>query len=244
MLTSKVKKIGPKLIYLENGKKIYRDTGIDTKGKNVWQPLEGEALHEWEVINYRLDAKKWLKRTHEDEIAAVRLYNLMNNTKGDRRKYYNETTQPEREALKDKKISYLRKMYRQPNWCGNQNAMLGVIGCDKIMMGEKITPQSCWKCNYFIQGESPLRYHRLRVLAGLTIREINEYLGITDYDRIESGERQATTIENEMLHDLFIIDGITVEQVQMLIQTMSDKDKQRRYDPFFKKYGFAIYNKL
>ena len=243
-LESYIIEIKDGIAYLANGKKFECGTGLEcnTDESYIWEPITSETkafIRRRQTAN---KARKWFKKILELDNIVLDLYRRL-NTNSDIRRCYNYLTQEERESLKTQTVSYIKKNYRQPYWCGHQNAFEGVFGCEKLIKGEVVSPGKCLLCPCYVQSRTYDVWRRLRTLASIPTAKINQYLQIYDYEDIEMGNREPTEKEMTLLKHLFGMDQWTIEECQFFLNTIDSYEKKRD-DPMFKKWGDTVKYKV
>lgn len=226
---------------LDNDREIDIITGREKNTKLFWKPFnEDEKLISASLIS---KAKKWFKKMLSNDDIMVNMYqNLVKQTDIDTKHYYHLLTQEAKDILINVRISFLKKYYKQPNWCYNYNALNGCLGC-KYLLGGKIKKQTnCLFCPYYLQPQLQ-NYNRLRLIAGLSIRFCNNLLGISDYGLIESGERPATQQELAIMEMMFNTNNWTLEQVLTYFRT-TNSGKTIATDVVYREFGELINNNI
>ena len=242
---SRITVIGRKYIHLENGNFFDKYTGIQQRcsGLRIWLPLQGSHVKDVKLIKEANEARRWFARILDNNEVAVDIYrNVKNANNLDCRKPFNYLTDKERDSIKNETIGFIRANYRRPDWCGHPYPFNGCFGCEKMLMGKKIKKSECFlKCRFYVPVIRHEIYHRLRMLASLSVAQLNSFLSIIDYQSIETGERDPTVREITLLDYLYGMKDWTLEQVQFFIQS---KATERKDDPFLNEYGNMIKKKL
>lgn len=242
-LSSYIKKIEDGIAYLANGKRFEVGTGLecDTDESYIWEPCTPETSYFIKRRNKANKARKWFKRVTELDEVAINLQ-LQLNTDSDLRRYYHHISKEERDSLKDQTVAYIRKNYKQPYWCGHQQAFEGIFGCKKLISGEYVSAASCMLCNCYVRPYIYKIWERLRVLAKITPLQMNKYLHSIDYESVEMGCREPTEKEFILLKSLFGMDKWTMRQCEFFLDT--EGTENRKDDPYIKKWGEDIRAKV
>lgn len=227
------------IAYLANGLSFETSTGLEcnTEESYIWQPMTPETKAFIQVREQAGRARRWVRKVMELDEVAIEIHHRL-NTAYDTRRYYHHLSPDERGELKKQTISYIKKNFKQPYWCGHQNALDGVFGCERLIQGWMVTPSKCLTCPCYVQ---PKRYEvlaRLRNLAMISILRMNQYLETNDYQEIEMGNREPTARELILLEHLFSMDDWTIEECQYFIDTIGTE--KRKDDPIFKKWGDMV----
>lgn len=200
---------------LSNKKTIDCITGkqIGTKKTVYWFPVK----YEKETVVKRRNAgmaRGFIRRLISVDEIAVALYNQVMKTTGiDVRNYFHRAGRDTIDLISKMKIGPIKKLYRQPEWCVNSNALNGPFGCYYLLNGMVRKPAHCALCKYF---DAPQMFpiHKLRLAVGVSLQYMNNTLKINDYDRIESGERPPTREEAEKMEMIFNTDAWTLQECQ------------------------------
>ena len=239
-------KIEDGIAYLWNHKRFYIETGLECNDEEdiLWQPLTPEVRQEYANQKKAKEFRKWFRKILEMDDMVITLYRqIQNKTTIDLRKYIQNISFYERQALMPNTIGFLKANYRQPYWCGHQHAFDGPFGCRQLLTGKKVTENTCLTCEYYVRDKQYDFYRRLRLLAGVSQQQVGSFLGCNDYGKIETGERRPTDIELSRLQYLFSTEEWTVEQVKYFWETI-DHQGSKVTDPFYKKFGDIIQSKL
>lgn len=242
-LRSYVVKVENGIAYLANGKSFEISTGLecDTDESYIWEPLSPETAAYIQIREQAGRARRWVRKIMELDDVAIEIHQRL-NTNMDTRRHYNDLTPDERDSLKKQTVTYLKKNYKQPYWCGHQNAFEGVFGCKRLITGRMVTPSKCLLCPSYVQPKIYEILARLRNLAMIPVLKMNQFLEIFDYTEIEMGNRAPTEREMSLLKHLFAMDQWTIEECAYFLDTIGTE--KRKEDPIFKKWGDMVRSRI
>lgn len=212
---------------LSNGRKIDIVTGRQDTSKIFWHPWDDK---DEELQTYHLagKARKWFKKMLSVNEIAVNMYKKMvKKFPVDTRAYYHRLSPDAIELMDGVDTGFLKDNYRQPDWCCNPNALNGPLGCRHLLLGKIKKESNCIFCRYCI----PLHmdnYRRLRLISGLSVQVCNAMLGISDYDRLESGERPPTQRELNIMATMFNINDWSLQETLTYFSNVDVRQLQKR----------------
>ena len=238
-LVSHIKEIRDGIAYLANGKSFDATTGLecDTEESYIWEPLTEESKAYIQRREQAGRARRWFRKILELDEVAIELHQRM-NTDIDTRRYYHHLSPDERLDLEKQTVCYLKQNFKQPYWCGHQNALDGVFGCERIIQGWVVSPNKCFLCPSYINPRKYELFGRLRMLAMIPVLKMNQYLQINDYEQIEMGNREPTEKELNMLLHLYNMNDWSMQECRYFLDTISAE--KRKEDPMFKKWGDMV----
>lgn len=242
---SKFCRVKDGVVYLKNGVEIDEATGqeLGTDDVRLWNPVTDEFKARRNVEKVAYQARKWFRKIMEIDDLTVTLYRRL-NTEGtvDTRGYIHDLYVDDKRALRKQTVAFIKTHYRQPYWCGNQNALNGVFGCRKLMFDKKVTENKCLTCEFYVRDKTYDIYRRLRLLAGLKKEDVVKFTGIEDYTKIETGERRPNGKEMTMLQNLYGVDDWSMEQIEEFWD--SREQTRRASDEWYKKYGTVLEDRI
>lgn len=225
------------MIHVVSGKEIGKED-------IYWMPV---AYDEEEVNIKRKagQARTWLRKMMRVDEIAIAIY-LEMTKKMDRntKMYYHTISKESKQKMEDVSIGYIRRMFRQPQWCLNEDALSGPFGCFHLISGKVRKPLQCVLCPYFRRVQS-FNLSKIRTVFGLTKQFMNIILGIHDYDNLETGERQPTRDEIVGLETIFNINEWTIRDsiTYRMMLAKEDTSAKQMYKTFGKKIQYHISTK-
>ena len=70
------------------------------------------------------------------------------------KRFYHEINLQERFDLYNRRLQWgkISQKYLRPNWCGDESALTGLFGCEKLISGFVKISAHCMDCKFY-QGE-------------------------------------------------------------------------------------------
>jgi hypothetical protein len=226
-------------------RKVNVHTGEELESEvfKVWLPLDSEAKIKLHRSAMAKKARKWFKKMMELDDTTLDIYKrIFNPTNIDFRREIQTISDPERYRLKEQSVQWVKENYKPPHWCGHPNALSGVFGCTKLMELPRVKRGECMMCECYVEAKRYEVIRRLRMLSRVTVRQMNMYLEISDYEDIELGNREPTQKEVALINYLFAMDDWTIEEVRYFNNTIAGED--RFTDPMVIRYGNMVRNKI
>lgn len=226
----KVIKIADGKIHLLGGIVIDADTGIEDGIERVWMKVESTQSTTCAISKAKA-ARKWIRAQMAIDEQAIWIHEtLCNPVNGEKnRRFFNRMYPEQKLAIAQMPVSFIMDNFQKPPWCGHPYALSGCFGCKKLLDMEKmVTRSSCSDCQFFVaQGLGQL-FRRLRLFAGMKIGDLNTYLDIYDYGKIEADERPATEREVAMLERLYAMPEWTYSDAEyfLLLQDPSKMNNE------------------
>lgn len=228
---------------LSNGKQIDISTGLEIgiDDDRIWGVITPEIEQEIKIREKAGKARSWIKRFISLDDKALLVYSIFkrHENESNYKTYLHNLDEKQKLALRTDTIRNIKANFDKPYWCSNDDALNGVFGCKKLLSSLKIKESHCLHCEHYKLSRKWDIYRRLRILAGLTIKEVGVFLKINDYANIENGFRNPTNQELLMLQSLYGVDNWSVEQVLDFMDTEKDTIRKKT-DPFFKRWGDVV----
>lgn len=196
-----------------------RDTIIKAVNEYSARPVPIDDMLEKDLFNlpepngneYTIAEIKRIITQHTSSI--YKIGNAYDTTDGDVKQFFHLAKARDIRRFNRECLSYI-SMFKQPSWCAMENALDPFFGCNSLLdiFGKrlKISADYCRKCESFRIMKDTEYLRILRLLCGIQKDDLNRYLKIQDYEKVESMQRPVTLKEVESLASLY---GMKVEDI-------------------------------
>ncbi|MEG1289551.1 MAG: hypothetical protein RRY36_05290 [Bacteroidaceae bacterium] len=200
-------------VNLDDGTLVDIDTGIEIGTSKIYTL----SINDKVKIGRRKEMLRVISEIIKNPVPEIldKLYESYFN-KEPHKQYFHKISKSGIAKLMTSKTSYADIAYRfkQPAWCGMVGALDGFTGCWSLLdvngRREIISANYCSQCESFICMKNNEYLRRTRLMCRLGVYHLNKYLGIKDYDKIESGDRKITLEEIEKLSNLYGLNKIDI----------------------------------
>lgn len=217
--------------------KIDANTNIENNpkyGLRYWEVLNQENFGVYKNIKKMKEAQDWISKVCEFRSKIVEVYNACHNDPVDDRRFFHEISEEEYKTLLIEKTGYIKNTFRQPLWCGHPYALDGFFGCNRLLKHRRIDEEVCSRCSCFVIPKFQILCKKLRLVAGLTIKETARVLSIPDYADVEDEKRAPTLSEVERMRRFFSAKDWEFADVLELLYTKNEK-RDGRLDELYRE---------
>lgn len=206
--------------------RINADTNIENHpvyGVRCWEVLNQDNIGVYKNVKQMREAQRWIGKICEFKAKIVEVYEACHKDPVDNRRFFHEISEEEYKMLLVEDISFIKNTFRQPLWCGNQYALDGFFGCNRLLKHRRIDEEVCSGCSCYIAPRFQLFLKKLRLIAELSAKDVARILNIRDYVDLEDGKRNPTLAEMERIRKFFSAREWTFADVLELLYTKNEK---------------------